>query len=588
MIHYIYSNLQSFKELSFHEGLNILLADKSPGATERQTRNGAGKTSLIELIHFLTGADCGKDSIFRVNALVNSSFGMDFDLAGIRTIVERMGKNPGKLTVIAGETSNWPIAPSLEKKTGRLVISNTNWKKVLGCLMFGLTEGEDEEQFGNKFGPTFRSLFSYFVRRQNSGAFMSPVKHANMQQLWDVQVAISFLLGLDWTIAQQWQVVREREKTLKELRKAVQEGAFGAVIGTAAELRTKLAVAEERVRRLRENVNSFRVLPEYRELEVEASEITRQLGRLADENTMDHKLIADLEESLAIEIAPSFDALESLYKEAGVVLPGAVIRRFEEVRAFHEAVIENRKSYLKEEIEEARQRIVARERSMHDLSERRAEILEILKSHGALEHFTKLQSELSRVEAEMEALRQQFMVAEQLEGGKTELDIERRRLEVRLRQDYHEQSEALRRAILIFEEISNQLYENAGSLIIKESFNGPLFEVKIQGAKSKGINNMQIFCFDMMLMRLCAERGIGPGFLVHDSHLFDGVDERQVARALYIGANTANKFGFQYIVTMNSDVVPKQFPDGFKLEDYILPVRLTDATEDGGLFGVRF
>jgi|HigsolmetaAR204D_1030405.scaffolds.fasta_scaffold04112_7 hypothetical protein len=38
---------------------------------------------------------------------------------------------------------------------------------------------------------------------------------------------------------------------------------------------------------------------------------------------------------------------------------------------------------------------------------------------------------------------------------------------------------------LTFEEISGQLYENAGSLIIRESTNGPDFEVKTQGKKSK-------------------------------------------------------------------------------------------------------
>lgn len=82
---------------------------------------------------------------------------------------------------------------------------------------------------------------------------------------------------------------------------------------------------------------------------------------------------------------------------------------------------------------------------------------------------------------------------------------------------------------------------------------------------------------------------IGPGFLIHDSHLFDGVDERQVAKALQIGAELAEKFGFQYIVTMNSDAVPKEgFGEGFNLEKYILPVQLTDEDETGGLFGVRF
>ena len=73
----------------------------------------------------------------------------------------------------------------------------------------------------------------------------------------------------------------------------------------------------------------------------------------------------------------------------------------------------------------------------------------------------------------------------------------------------------------------------------------------MQGSRSKGIKNMQIFCFDMMLMRLCANRGVGAGFLIHDSHHFDGVDGRQVISALKVGAETEDKLGFQYIVTLS-------------------------------------
>ena len=75
----------------------------------------------------------------------------------------------------------------------------------------------------------------------------------------------------------------------------------------------------------------------------------------------------------------------------------------------------------------------------------------------------------------------------------------------------------------------------------------------------------------------------------HDSHLFDGVDERQVAKALQLGADHAQAIGFQYIVTMNSDALPKDgFREGFDIDAYLLDTRLTDATESGGLFGLRF
>jgi hypothetical protein len=39
---------------------------------------------------------------------------------------------------------------------------------------------------------------------------------------------------------------------------------------------------------------------------------------------------------------------------------------------------------------------------------------------------------------------------------------------------------------------------------------------------------------------------------------------------------------------MNEDDAFKEKIDGFDLHDYVLPVSLTDATEDGGLFGCRF
>ena len=104
MIHSIRSDLPSFKELRFQPGLNILLAEKSPGATERQTRNRAGKTSLIELIHFLIGANCDARSLFKNDALVQFSFEMDFDLNGAQAVVKRSGQKPSRIVIAEGDT----------------------------------------------------------------------------------------------------------------------------------------------------------------------------------------------------------------------------------------------------------------------------------------------------------------------------------------------------------------------------------------------------------------------------------------------------------------------------------------------------
>lgn len=585
MIYRVYSDLPTFKDLTFQPGLNILLADKSPGASERQTRNGAGKTSFVEIIHFLTGAD--RNTLFKSEALKSVTFGMELDAQGSRISVERSAQKLSEVT-IHGDLSALSLSVSTQSLfAGQdigVVLSNNYWKDVLGLAFFGLSLNDNDQ----KFGPKLRMLLSYFVRRQMAGAFVSPYKQAEMQQIWDQQVAISFLLGLDWTIPRDWQFVREQERGLRELRKAAAEGALSDVIGTTADLRTQLVIAEDRARRLREQLNNFQVLPQYKEIEIEASNVGRQIGSLSDDNTVDRSLVEELEQSLQNEANPSYDDLSRLYEEAGIVLPNVVARRFEEVRTFHDSVVQNRRTYLEGEIEAARRRMVERERTQQKLSTRQAELLRVLRSHGALEQYSTLQTEHARAEAETEALRRRFAAAEQLEGKKTELEIERTRLLRRLQQDYSEQREVLQRAILAFEQISNALYEQAGSLTIVESLNGPNFDIKMPSARSKGISNMQIFCFDMMLMRLCQERGIGPGFLIHDSHLFDGVDERQIAKALEVANAITQEIGIQYIVTMNSDAFPRNLVRQFDLNRYVLPVRLTDATEDGGLFGVRF
>ena len=586
MIHGVTSDLPTFKSLKFGPGLNILLADKSEGATDRQSRNGAGKTSFVELIHFLFGSNVDKESIFRSDALTPWSFEARADIGGAVVDVARSGAKPSRIRV-QGDISGWPLKQTHDTKSGDLVFTNDQWRELLGSVFFGLTDGIEDER--KRFRPTFRSLFSYFVRRQNSGGLVSPTQQSAKQQLWDQQVAVSYLLGLDAGIPQEFQGVRTQEKAMKELRKAAREGALGHYFGSAAELRTRVTIAEARAHRLREHVASFNVVPEYAGLESEASAITREISTFNDENTADRELILQLEDALASERPPALASLDGLYREASVVLPGTVNRRFEEVGKFHEAIVRNRRSHLTSEVQAAQARIADRNSNRERLDVRRREIMGILRSGGALEHYTRLQEEAGRAEADTEGLRQRLVTAEQIESTKAELDIERARLLRALQADLHERQELISEAILVFEELSNALYERAGSLTISATANGPIIDVRIDAQRSKGITNMQIFCFDLMLADLATRRGLGPGFLIHDSHLFDGVDERQVAKALQLGADRAANTGYQYIVTMNSDALPSEgFPPAFDVRTFVIPTRLTDATETGGLFGVRF
>lgn len=415
----------------------------------------------------------------------------------------------------------------------------------------------------------------------------NPTRNSTQQQIGDAQIAISYLVGIDWTIAQQWEVIRQKEKQIRELKRIVGQGVLTEVLDSAASLRSRLVVAEKKLSKVQNTLSSFRVHEQYHDLEREATTITKNLGELLDENELDRNYIAELEEAMQVEAPPAPTDLSRLYEEAGIILPELVRKRYDDVLNFHQSVVRNRRSYLQAEYTAAMERVRLRDTKRKELDYRRSELMKMLKSHGALEQFTSLQEEHGRLRGEVEALRLRYDAASKLEKTNSSLDSDRTRLFERLQQEFTERSSVLDDAIRTFADIVDELYGEPGQLEFHPTHNGPELRPNIPGDRSKGIGNMELFCFDMMIQRLCAGQGIGPGFLIHDSHLFDGVDPRQTGRALAVGARIAEITGFQYIVTLNSDTL-SELPQDFNVSEYILEPRLTDMTESGGLFGIRF
>lgn len=588
MIVSIESSIATFKTVRFHAGLNVLLADTQPGATDKQTRNSAGKTSLIEIIHFLLGAKCAKDSLFRTDALLEHSFTGTFVVGGVTMTVQRSGNVPARIFLPEGSENALGLVTKTEKATGRLYVTNENWKTYLGRKMFALPEiaqDSDDEQSGTL---SFRSLIAYFARRRESGAFFKPVQQAQMQQRSDWQTNLSYILGLDWEIPLEFQKVRDKEKNLDELKKASQAGALGEVIGTVAVLRPQVTIADANAQKLREQLSNFEVLESYKDLSDRAARARNEMQALGREAVSLKESLQHLQSALLVELPPERADLQQMYEAAGIELPEVALRRFDEVNLFYSSVVENRRIHLQAQISHIENEIAQGELRMGSLDIERRDILTTLQGRGALEDFVRLQSSLATLDAQAAALRERFKAAEALEGQSTQLDIDRGNLKRRLQKDFHDRQLILDRAILIIAETIAELYDDrTGRFVVEATENGPEFKISIEGDRGGGISSMEIFCFDLTLFQIASQRFGGTGFLIHDSHLFDGVDERQVARALILGQRAAGSG--QYIVTMNSDIFNKlPLPAKFDRSKIIVSTRLSDETETGGLFGFRF
>lgn len=582
MIHSISSDLPDFKNLEFSSGLNVVAAKSEREDSEHSTRNRAGKTSLIRLIHFLTGNQPDKDdSIFRTSALGDNVFNITIDIGSSTIEVKRSGDNHQYCTLNLKSGSADYLSCKFFEDSDVTQVRRTDWRRLLSREYFDLPDYDDS------YTPSFSALFAYLVRKEYDGGFSSPTTQHERQYEWDIQVHISYLLGLDWEIPREFQLVRKRERRLQKLRKSITEGQFSKIIGDVADIRSELAITRNKIEDIEQSINEFRIVEEYRSLEEEADELTDRINRLSDKNTIDRNRIQDMQEALESEEPPSLERVHELYEKADVTLPEKVTEQFESVQRFHQSVVENRQSYLEGEIDEARSRIENRKEEIESIEDRRSEIFEILDSGGALEQFSELQSELNRLESKAEVLEEKLDMAQTIQEDKAKLEMQRSRLKLRLQQDHDERESRIDSAIQAFEEVSKSLYNSAGQFQISASDTGPKFEVSMHGDSSKGVTNMQVFCFDMMIMQLLDQRNIGPSFLVHDSHLFDGVDERQVGKALSVGKRLSEKHNFQYIVTINTDDIPKERWIDFDLSENVVSPVLTDE-ENGGLFGFRF
>jgi uncharacterized protein YydD (DUF2326 family) len=571
------ANKSTFRTVRFKPGLNLIFAERTKESTVKDSRNGLGKSTVIEIIHFCLGGRATSGKGIMRDELSDWVFSVDVELGGQAWTLTRSVSEPR--TIQIHEQASEAIGPEYT------TVAPDELSRRLGRLAFGLTEREES----GKFMPSFRSLFSYLVRR-GPAAYLSPFSHNAKQQEWDKQVNIAYHLDINWEDAREAQLVREDAKLVSALKKAAKSTTFASTLGSEGELeveRVRLATSIEIERR---RLEQFRVHEDYRAIELRANELTEAIHRLSNENQQDRRFLALYQEQMVNESGgqPQAGNVSAVYEELGVSFPDAVRHRLDQVEAFHAAVVQNRRSFLADEVDRLERAIEARELEAEALDRERSGHMKVLRTHGALEEYQALQDRVNESVTRLGDIETRIKRVRELADAANVLAIRKRQVEQGSRLRFEELTAQRDRAIAQFNANTEALYEVPGNLIIDVGPSGLRFNVEIERADSEGVGNMKIFCFDLMLSQVWASRPIGLGFLIHDSTLFDPVDERQVASALVLAQAEAERLGFQYICAMNSDAYPHaELPQAFGLEQHVA-VLLTDTTENGMLLGRRF
>ena len=92
MIRRVFADRPTFRALKLQGGLNLVIADVTPNSEARDTRNGVGKTSLLEIIHYCLGGTLRKGDTLKEPALTDWTFSVELDLGpAVVTVSRRVG-----------------------------------------------------------------------------------------------------------------------------------------------------------------------------------------------------------------------------------------------------------------------------------------------------------------------------------------------------------------------------------------------------------------------------------------------------------------------------------------------------------------
>lgn len=572
------SSDERFNTLSFQPGLNILVADRTDASEQGDSRNSVGKTSFVKILRYVLGGS--RSDELDVPELKNHTFYATLGLPGAKGDTEVVSVSRTVTPATKVKIRGWSADADAQ------LTPVEEWRSLQGKYLFNIPEGASR--------PTAGQLWAQLVRT----FFDKPTKVHGTEPDWESGVRIGHLLGLSSEILAKSGEVDRLTKQGKAIRKAVREGALSHLSLDEPKLRVQLATT----RRLRDRttvfLSSFKVDEQYVQHQEHADALTGRIQRLNDEGLALQRRSRELDDVLrseteAAEGVALREKLGRVYTELGVVPPDLVARRYEEVAHFHQSVVRNRRAFLREELEAVNARLEAVDEERQMLDSERSETLQLLGETVALDTFLTAQRDLAKLEADVADLERRVEAAASVSQINDRVKLKTAELVASVRSELHERANSLDDPIALFGELGAEIYtDRDADLLVDTSEKGLLKVVpSVSGDASTGVRSVETFMFDMVCLIAAIKSNRAPRILVHDSHLFDAIDGRQVASCLNIGARLAEQYGFQYIVTLNSDFIDSvvsQSGGAFNADPYMMSTRLTDATDEGGLFGFRF
>lgn len=566
------ANKPSFKTIKFKDGLNFIIGGMSnEQKNKKSTYNGVGKSLMIRILHFCLG--CSTIKSFE-KVLSDWEFTLKFKIDYNYYTVTRRCNDQSKM--------------SLNGK----IITVSEFNEFMGAALFYL----DKVKYKNL---TYRPLISRFIR-PNKYSYDNYDVFIFKESEYARNLCNNYLLGLDVDLIDKKKELVCKKKEVTNAKKIFEKD---ETIQTFFKKKEKIDVSiinlEENIENLKNEIKDFKIADNYYEIKKEADEEQIELNSLENDLLLMKNAIENIDKSINIKTDISKDKIIDMYQEAKIELSDMIVKKIEEVEEFHNKLLDNRMKRLIKQKNELKSKIKEIESQKQQLSQALDENLKVLGAFGALEEYNSLNSRLNEYKNRLEKLNDYKELIEKYKNELNNLNINLQQENI-ITNDYLRNSkEMLNRNIIVFRNLAQRFYPNKTSGIqidnneSEKNQNRFNVSVEIQDDTSDGVNGIKIFCYDYTVVLNRYNNNVR--FICHDSRLFSDIDPRQKSECIKIAEEYTNKYGFQYIITLNEDFLDtikgstseEEYNEVKSIIDNNTQLQLTDNDETGKLLGIQ-
>ncbi len=541
----LYSESNIFEEISFHDGVNIILGEKyDDSSVKGRKTNGVGKSMSIEFLDFGFLNDYEKSRIAKIPKEVfplEENVILDLDIGDEAITIKRNRKQADQPVIIReGRTVSFDKLQDAREYLTGIIFPKLNGKKV----------------------PSFRNLFSILMRDERS-EFTDIIKcHDLTKKIPDDLSAHLFLLGFSLEAYKNTlETIREIEAVntvlAKDKKELTQEEKK-----KISDVKAELNALEDELQKLEDAIESFKTNETFDSMEadlIELEDLLDQLRKRQKALRYDYEKIRKMPKPEQIDDRE----IELVYNQFKSELGNAVVKSLNEVVGFKNKIEEFQRTLVNQKAKELESQLKSIAEQIRVLDDEYSEKLKVIDKKGVLKN---LKVSLKIYEAKKDSISHTKFLFDQYEKNekkKRMLNLQKTQQLMEIDSEIEQNKEIMDDFIDTILEIHESIMGNKEcsfsiQTVDKARKKTPVeLTLRIYDDGSHSVDRTKVFIYDMALLFNQYTRERHPLFLVHDN-IFD-VDQDTLVQCLnYIYKQEEQYQDFQYILTLNRDKIENE------------------------------